>query len=265
MLSLSLLPLAAQSGGPRVARSTDTVAPARGESAPSANHASSSGGGVAPSSGPVSVSPGESGGYAYGATPVYGGPDLSGTSFGTITSYYSWNDYYFHLVSHYNLSPSYFGRFYRNVEPLITPEMLKLTLSQPIRLSKEMLDSIDQLEEMIKGVQSGTMVDKQALLEKSQRIREIAKQIRKNQTLTLFDLRKEKALYKENKSDSLDPEALDKLREMAVDIDRQLKNMYLQTSTSTVSVESYSEPSLESLARGIERICKSIEHSSKRM
>ena len=55
------------------------------------------------------------------------------------------------------------------------------------------------------------------------------------------------------------------MREMAVDIDRQLRNLYSQPTTSTVSVENYSEPSLGSLARGIEKICKSIESSSKRM
>jgi hypothetical protein len=163
------------------------------------------------------------------------------------------------------MSPFYFSRFYRNVEPLVTPEMLKLTLQRPIRLTSEMLDSIDELEAMLQNAQSGKPIDKTALLVKSKKIRGLAKQIRNNQTLSHIDLRKDKELYRVDKENSLSPEALSRMREMAVDIDRQLRNLYRQPATSTVSVENYSEPSLESLAKGIEKICKSIENSSKRL
>jgi hypothetical protein len=213
---------------------------------------------------------GSSGGYATGGGGGGGGivvqPNLSGTSFQNYNTYYNWNNYYSYLWTHYNLNPLYFHRFYRNFEPLVTPEMLKVTLREPIRLSSDMLDSIDELEGMLAQNPSASPADRLALQEKSKHIRELAKQIRRNQTLANYDIRKNENLFK-NEGDlrSHGPEALNKLREMAVDLDRQLRNMYSQSSTSTVSVDSYSEPSIESLAKGIEKLCKAIEQSSKRI
>ena len=198
---------------------------------------------------------GSSGGYGTGGGGGGGGityqPNLSGTSFQNYSTYYNWNNYYSYLWTHYNLNPLYFGRFYRNFEPLITPDML---------------GSIDELEGMLAQNASASPADKRALLEKSKHIRELAKQIRRNQTLSNYDIRKYENLFK-NEEDlrALGPEALNKLREMAVDLDRQLRNIYSQSSTSTVSVDSYSEPSIESLAKGIEKLCKAIENSSKRI
>jgi hypothetical protein len=176
-----------------------------------------------------------------------------------------WNNYYSYLSSNFDVNPVYFDRFYRNTEPLITPVMLKLTLREPIRLSSEMLDSIDRLQEMLEAGHSGASTDRQALLEKSRHVRELAKRIRQNQTLSYIDLRKNKNLYKSGEHDAFNPEAMQKLRSMATDLDRQLRNMDRQASTSTVSVESYQEPSLESLTKGIEKICKVIETYSKRL
>jgi hypothetical protein len=215
---------------------------------------------------PATSSPATSANYAPGAGNSVGMPNLRGTSFGTVDSYYSWNNYYSFLCKSYSLNPLYFSRFYRNSEPLITPIMLKLTLRVPLRLSSEMLTSIGQLEKMIEDFHSGTTPDKQALLEKSYKIREIAKQIRNNQTLSNIDLRRKEDLYKQEAGhESLSPETLTKLREMAVDLDRQLRNAYNLSSTATVSVDNYKEHSFESLAKGIERLCKAIENSSKRM
>jgi hypothetical protein len=263
VMILMLLPLAAVGGeGPR--------GPARESAAPrvdSAPRAASPAAAVSAGTAGTAVS---SGSYAAGSGGVAGGgviqPNLSGTSFQSYTNYYNWNNYYSYLCAHYNLNPVYFSRFYRNVEPLITPDMLKVTLREPIRLSSNMLDSIDELEGMLAQNASASPADKQALLEKSKYIRELAKQIRRNQTLSNYDLRKDEDLFK-NEEDlkSLGPEAWSKLHEMAVDLDRQLRNMYSQSSTSTVSVDSYSEPSIESLAKGIEKLCKAIENSSKRI
>jgi hypothetical protein len=193
------------------------------------------------------------------------GPSLQGTSFTNISSYYVWHDYYSDLLNHFDINPAYFGRFYRNAEPLITPMMLKLTLREPLSLSSEMLDSIDQLQEMLGPDGSGSSANRLTLAEKSKHIRELAKQIRHNQTLAYFDLREKRSLYSQSENGTLSPETVQKLRGMAVDLDRQLRNMYSQSSTSTVSVSSYKEPSLESLAKGIEKICKVIETHSKKM
>ena len=103
--------------------------------------------------------------------------------------------------------------------------MLKLTLREPIRLSSEMLDSIDRLQEMLEAGLSGASTDRQALVEKSRHIRELAKRIRQNQTLSYIDLRENKNLYNNGEHDAFSPEAMQKLRGMATDLDKQLRNM----------------------------------------
>jgi len=52
---------------------------------------------------------------------------------------------------------------------------------------------------------------------------------------------------------------------MAVDMNTQLKAMYDQNSTATVSVQNLSQPSFESLSKGIERLTKVIENSAKHL
>jgi len=163
------------------------------------------------------------------------------------------------------MTPSYFARFYRNQEPLITPEIIKRTLREPLGLSRDILDSIDELDSMLQASAAGTAADRKALAVKSREIRELAKKIRRNQTLSTIDLRKDEDLYIRPENATLEADAVDHLREMAVDLDRQLRNMYSESSTSTISVETYKEHSLESLAKGIEKVCKSIEASAKRM
>jgi hypothetical protein len=206
-----------------------------------------------------------SGYYSPGVSAPVGAPNLRGTSFGTIGAYYSWNSYYNYLSTNYNVSPIYFSRFYRNTEPLITPDILKLTLRTPILLGARMMNSIDQLEVMFKEVESEATIDGKVLREKSKTIRKLAKQIRNNKTLSIVDLREKTDLYQRNKHDSFDPESLTKLREMAFNLNLQLRKMYNQPSTAVISIDSYSEPSLESLAKGIEEICKDIEKFSKQM
>jgi hypothetical protein len=209
----------------------------------------------------------------WGATPAAGSarnskatvaPNLRRTSFLTQHSYAIWTDYYSCLSRQFDLNPLYFRRFYYNTEPLVTPELLKITLKAPLRSSSEMLDSIDELEAIFENNQSGSLLDRQAVLEKCEKIRELAKAIRNNQTISYIDVGKGKDLYSP-KSRAIQPEDFQRLREMAVDLNRQLKNLYSSTSTATVSVDSFNEPSLESLAKGIEKMCKAIENSSKRM
>jgi hypothetical protein len=262
---LILLPYSARGQSERVRRVTPLSAPTVPERARSMPRANTN------NAGAMTGSVGATGATAPGAydSPSAGMsaalPSLRGTSFGTIGAYYNWNNYYSYLYSNYNMNPLYFSRFYRNVEPLITPDMLKLTLRTPILLGEEMINAIDQLELMLKETESETTIDRQALREKSESIRKLAKEIRRNRTLSVIDLRKKRDLYKREEHDSLSPESLAMLREMAVDLNRQLREMYRQSSTAVISVDSYNEPSLESLAKGIEEVCKDIEKYSKQM
>jgi hypothetical protein len=221
-------------------------------------------------SGSVSYSADPIGNRAFGGTSYSSGnyasrPNLEGTSFFTYDYWSIWNNYYSYLYHYYSLNPSYFTRFYHNREPLMTPAMLRIALRQPLFISTEMLTMIDQLEMMLRDAKSGKAVDKEEIIAKSQAIRRMAKLIRGNRTLAIIDLRQETNAYKESDSDALSLESIGKLRELALDLNRQLREMYSMSSSSTISVQSYQDYSFESMAKGIEKACKEIENSSKRL
>ncbi len=234
-----------------IATTTTTVTP----SAPVAvrDYSTSSGSHIA--SNPVATG-GSGGGYV---------PDLHTSSFNSINNYYQWQDFFWYLQTRYYMNSAYFGRFYRNREPLVTPELLKLTVRQPLKLSTQMLAAVDELESMIKERDAGKPVDRQTIAAKSQEIRDLAKKIRQDQSLAFFDQRREKDMVKGDQVDNLGLEAVARLREMATDLNTQLKSMYTQSQPSTVSVQSLTAPSFESLTKGIDRLTKVIENSARRM
>jgi hypothetical protein len=191
---------------------------------------------------------------------------LTYSSFNTARDYSLWYDYYSYLYMRYHIYPSYFVRFTRNYEPKMTPALMKIALRDPLILSKEMLRAIDRLEAMLADARSGKAVDKDEIIAKSQQIRAFAKEIRENRTLSLIDISSKKmATEGPDSNDALEPETIAKLREMALDLNRQLTNLYSLPSASTVSVDTFKEPSFESTAKTIEKFCKAIEHSSKRL
>ncbi len=255
------------------ARGGDSGARGTPGGAPSASPAPSSG---TISSAPViSSSPSSSRDYSgmrslshsSNATSYGGGygyvPNLTYSSFYSVGNYYQWYDFCYFLQTHYYMNPSYFSRFTRQSEPLVTPELLKLTMREPMKLSYQMLEAIDSLEALMKEGEAGKPVDKAAVSAKTQEIRDLAKRIRTDQALMYFDQRRDKEPLKVEKLDS--PEAIGRLREVATDLSTQLKGMYTQTSTSTVSVQSLAAPSFESLAKGIDKLAKSIENSARHM
>jgi hypothetical protein len=181
--------------------------------------------------------------------------------------YYYWCGYYSYLFNQYGIYPDYFTRFVNNSEPLMTPALLKLTLRKPLAVASDMLKAIDDLETMLSDAREGKTVDKKALAAKSEEIREDAKQIRENPTVAALDTSSSGKLVPvdQESSNALNPETIAKLRKTALDINRQLSNLYAQSSTSTVSADSFKEPSFESEAKAIDKVCKAIEHSSKRL
>jgi hypothetical protein len=193
-------------------------------------------------------------------------PKLEGTSFGTVSEYNQWQDYYSYLYSMYHIYPTYFTRFTRNYEPRITPAMLRIALRDPLMMTREMLRAIDELETMLTDKSSGMAADKNSIIAKSQEIRDLAREIRQNQTISIIDVSSNK-VAKTGQDDytALDAETISKLREMALDLNRQLTNLYSQPSASTVSVDSFRAPSFQSQAKAIEKICKNIEQASKRL
>jgi len=192
-------------------------------------------------------------------------PKLQGTSWNSVSSYYLWQDFLWNLQMRYMLDPHYFARFYRNTEPLVTPRLMKLAVREPLSLSSQMIAAVDELEAMVNDLQAGKPVNKQDIAVKAQAIREMAKKIRKDNSLAFIDQRLDKNMHKDSDLEGLGLEAVRQLREMVTDLNTQLKTMNDQTTTSTVSVHKLAQPSFESLSKRIEKLTKVIESSARRI
>ncbi len=231
--------------------------------------------GIAASSSSTSVSASaprdySSGRGAFVAVPSSGAPqsytpDLRGTSFVSTNSYYQSMDFFYWVRRNYFLDRYYFSRFYRNTEPLITPQLARLTLRQPLALSNRLLITVDELETMIRDTQAGKQVDRQQITDKTKEVRELAKQLRQDQSLNYYDQRKDRDLLKGTRYDDLGLEAIAQLREMALDLNSQIRSLYEQSSTSTVSVDSLAQPSFVSLSKGIDKLSRVISSSARRL
>jgi hypothetical protein len=191
-------------------------------------------------------------------------PKLHGTSFSNLDSFYNWQNYYWRMRSTYMLDGLYFNRFYRNSEPLVTPELMRLTLRGPLSLSRQMLTAVDQLQVMVTDLQAGKQVGREAIADKSEEIRDLARKIRRDESLAFVDRRLDQGIAKGNQFDNLGLGGIEQLRELATDLHTQLKQMYGQSATSTISVQSLSQPSFASLSKGIEKLTKVIETSARR-
>jgi len=192
-------------------------------------------------------------------------PQLSGTSFYSLNSYYLFQDFLWNLRTRYMFNPYYFNRFTRNSEPLVTPYLLKLALKEPLSVSSEMILAVDELEAMVNDLQAGKPVRKEDISEKAHAIREMAKKIRGDNSLAFIDQRPDKSSPKHGDFENLGLDAVRQLRQMATDLNTQLMGMYNQQTTSTVSVQSLTQPSFESLSKGIEKLTKVIETSARRL
>jgi hypothetical protein len=173
---------------------------------------------------------------------------------------YLQNNYWFEMMQ---LRMFDFNRFYRNREPLVTPAIVQITMREPLSASQKLLASVDELQAMMDSAQAGKPVEKADIEAKTQEIRSLAKKIRQYEPIAYFDLRKSRDLTKGY--DNLGPAAVSQLRELALQLNSQLKSMYDQKVTSTVSVNSLNQASFESLSKGIEKLTKVIENSKPRM
>lgn len=204
--------------------------------------------------------------YAGGAAPVVREvPNLRGTSFYSYSNYYYWNDFLFRLMDRFYMDPTYFSRFYRNNEPLLTPKLQRLAVGNPLILSKRLVAAVDELSRMVEAREAGQPIDKDLILAQVKQIRDLAKKIRNDDLLPYVDQRRDIDILKDKNVDTLGLEAVGELRAMALDLNRQLANLYNSSSTATISVDSLVQPSLASLSKGIERLCKTIETSAKRL
>jgi len=187
----------------------------------------------------------------------------SNSSF-TYDNYYQAQNFFRFLAIHYpfTLAGLDVGRFYRNREPLMTPLLLRQTLAKSMAVSNDMISSIDALQAMLADLEAGKTVDRAEMQIRTRQIREWARQIRQNESVSFFDQRKERDMTKG--LDSLGLKAISQLREMAVALNSQLRTLCNQTDTSTVSLGNLSQPSFQSLSKGIEKLSKIIENAAPR-
>ena len=222
------------------------------------------------SSGSVSYSSpspsyGSSRGGNYSGGTGYGAPNLTNTSWTSYDTWMQWNSFIYNLRMMYSLNYGYFSRFSRNVEPLATPELVRLTYRKPLKLSLQMLDAVDELADMLQEGPNGKPIDRQAVVAKIQEIREINKQIQKDQGLDFMDQRRDKEAFKAVQIDKLDSASLAKFREAVTDLSTKQKNTYSQTTPAVVSVQSLSQPSFKSMCKEIDKMGKALESSARRM
>jgi len=261
-LLLSIPLLAQDRGGRQQGGGTAAAGSTAGRTAVASSAPTNSN--VSVSRAPVAGSNAYTGSASPVASAVSYAPDLRRTSFTSSQSYYDSLSFFYWVHNNFYLDRFYFSRFYRNTEPLITPQLARLTMSQPLTISNRMLASIDQLEALMRDQQAGKQVSKAEIAAQTQEIRDLAKQIRQDQSIVFFDQRKEKDLLRGTQYAELGPEAIAQMREMALDLNHQIRNLYEQKSTATVSVESLSAPSFSSLSKGIERLSKVVSQPARK-
>ncbi len=195
----------------------------------------------------------------------YGYVDLTNTSWSSYNTWLQWQTFMNYMRSMYALNYGYFSRFSRNVEPLATPELIKLAYRKPLRLSLQMLDAVDELQQMLQARQDGKQVDKQAIVAKIGEIKELNKRILKDSGLDFLDQRRDKEVSKGIRIDNLDLATVARFREAVADLSTQLKNTYSQSTPAVVSIQSLSQPSFKSLCKEIDKMTKGLESSARRL
>jgi hypothetical protein len=195
----------------------------------------------------------------------YFAPSPQYSSFSTYNMYWDWQHFFARLQTEYFLNPDYGHRFIVNREPLLTPSLLRIAIRKPLRLSSSLISKLDDLDAMLLKMRNGEHVDKEQIALKIQEIRQLAKKISKSGDWNLIDQRKDKDILRgmQLKDFSLDDSA--RLREIATDLQGQLQSWYNSSSTSTISAASLTQPSIESLTKGIEKISKAMENTIKHM
>jgi len=156
-------------------------------------------------------------------------------------------------------------RFLRNSEPLLIPRTASLAARRPLAASAQLVQLVDELASLLAERQSGKAIDKKALDGTAEEIRRLAKQIRSDQALSFVDQRPDIDMGKIGNYDQLGLDAVAQLKEVALDLNNQLKTLSEQAQTSTVSIEYLSRPSFDSLAKGIDKLTRVIQTSARRL
>ena len=192
-------------------------------------------------------------------------PNLQGTSFVSYNSYIQAQDFFYYLHTRYMMSDWYFARFYRNTEPLITPQLLRITMKEPVDFSSQMVKAMDDLRALVEEAQAGHAVNKIEISSKAEEIRALARKIRRDNSIAYFDQRQDKDILRGTGYSQMGLGVVSQLNELVTELHTQLMSLYGQTTTSTISVRTLTKPSFESLSKAIERLSKVVESSAQRL
>jgi hypothetical protein len=267
VLCLMTVPLMAQRGatassGDRGGTSSGTATASASSSSVSSGSdrgVSSSGGSYGSSARFSSYSGGtSSSGYSAPA------PRLVGTSFISYGMYQDFQSFLFNLRSMYlfNYDTS---RFMRNYEPLVTPQFAVMAARRPLYLSMQLLTVVDELSALLADAKAGKSVNKKEIEANTRQIRILAKAIRTDSSLGFVDRRESKDLLKGVDVNQLGVGAIDRLREIVIDLNTQLKSLTQESQTATISVDYLAKPSFVSLSKSIEKLSQVIERSAGRI
>jgi hypothetical protein len=266
VLCLMTVPLMAQRG--TTASSGDRGGTSSGTATASASSSSVSSGsdrGVSSSSG--SYGSARFSDYS-GGTSTRGysapAPRLVGTSFISYGMYQDFQSFLFNLRSMYlfNYDTS---RFMRNYEPLVTPQFAVMAARRPLYLSMQLLTVVDELSALLADAKAGKSVNKKEIEANTRQIRILAKAIRTDSSLGFVDRRESKDLLKGVDVNQLGVGAIDRLREIVIDLNTQLKSLTQESQTATISVDYLTKPSFVSLSKSIEKLSQVIERSAGRI
>jgi len=244
----------------RAVASTSSAGAATASSAPSSSARSDSGSFSGATARPSSGSTGSFGPGGGGAVI----PRLQGTSFYNYNYYLRYQDFLWNLSMYYGYYMDR-TRFLRNSEPLLIPKTATLAARRPLAASAQLVQLVDELSSLLAEGQSGKAIDRKAVDGTAAEIRRLAKQIRSDQALSFVDQRPDIDMGKIGNYDQLGLEAVAQLREVALDLNNQLKTLSEQSQTSTVSIEYLSRPSFDSMAKGIDKLTRVIQNSARRL
>ena len=185
-----------------------------------------------------------------------------------------WNDtnwYVYRLMSQYYFlnGYNYLWRYRQGDSPL-TQYSMRIALQECASASAAMLRLSDQLEGIVAEYENGELSRKDfenRVEQTTKQIRNLAKKIRKDSFLDYIDQRQKNDVASFREANSLQglKTLTRQLRQMAFEIETGLDAFNKEDMTRVVNVRELERPSFDSLAKGIDRLAKTIDRSANRL
>jgi hypothetical protein len=208
-----------------------------------------------------------------------GGGSGSSVPSQTYAPNYQWNwDYWnqtnwfvYRLMSQYYFLDGYDYLWrYRQGDSPLTQHSLSIALQECAGASAGMLRLSDQLERTVNQYEAGELSQAEfenQVAETTRQIRKLSKKIRKDDYLDYIDQRQKD--YAGSFQEATSVRGLraltQQLRSMAFEIDSGLDAFNREDMTRVVDVRELERPSFDSLAKGIDRLSKTIDRSASRL